>query len=75
MKYLANSIQPMVLRPFFENTLWYAGRDRNPYFEEVLDCLREVLEDDDVQDVNKNVIEEVVTELVFISNVSSEVSD
>lgn len=65
----------MVLRPFFENTLQCAERDRNPYFEELLDCLREVLEDDDVQDVNKNVIEEVVTELVFACDASSEVSD
>ncbi|XP_066249245.1 focadhesin [Euwallacea similis] len=69
---LANSIQPAILQLFLQNTLvsWsgsHAGR-----LETAVVCLRKVLDDKEVQDVNKNVIEAVLTELVFVSSVESQ---
>ncbi|CAG9764402.1 unnamed protein product [Ceutorhynchus assimilis] len=71
LKYLANSIQPVLLKPFFQNSLHHAlNANTDDILETFLRYLKEVLDDDILQDVNKRIIEEVLTELVFISDLS-----
>ncbi|KAL1501784.1 hypothetical protein ABEB36_007048 [Hypothenemus hampei] len=70
LKYLANSIQPMVLKPCLQKTLSFLNE--NVAFERVLLDLKEVLSDNEVQDVNKHVIEELLIEMILCSGYSSE---
>lgn len=71
--YLANSIQPIVIKPFLVNTLQVLLATTNDTFENSLRHLRTVLDEKDVQEVNKTVIEEVLTDLVSLSDTNSKV--
>ncbi|XP_066154783.1 focadhesin [Euwallacea fornicatus] len=70
---LANSIQPAILQLFLQNTLMSWSQSSAECLEAAIVCLKKVLDDKEVQDVNKNVIEAVLTEVMFVSNVESQV--
>lgn len=69
--HIANSIQPVVLKPFLENSLH--SLLENGQLEQVLAHVKEVLQAKDVQQVNKHTIEDVVTELICLADVNSQV--
>ncbi|XP_030766796.1 uncharacterized protein LOC115890620 isoform X6 [Sitophilus oryzae] len=72
LKYIAKSIQPIILKPFFEKTLYYTLTEfrEDAVLKDILHYLIYVLEDDQIQKSNKNSIEEVISELVFIVDVN-----
>ncbi|XP_019767478.2 focadhesin isoform X1 [Dendroctonus ponderosae] len=68
--HIANSIQPVVLKPFFQNSLH--SLLESAQLELVLTHVSEVLQAKDVQEVNKHTIEEVITELIFVADAHSQ---
>ncbi|XP_050296480.1 uncharacterized protein LOC126736254 [Anthonomus grandis grandis] len=75
LKCLANSIQPVTLKPFLQSTLDFCLKNfekERDGFEKCLHFLKDVLTGIEIQDVNKNIIEEVVTEILFVVSMDSE---
>lgn len=59
MKYLANSIQPMILKPFFETSFNSALEDKE-LLDYITTELMEVLENKNIEDTNKYTIANTV---------------
>lgn len=56
LTFLVNSIQPMLLEPFFENSVDYVTRNNSKILGDVLDITSALLKDPQVQNVNKDVM-------------------
>lgn len=77
LKYLANSIQPLILRPFFEKSIKfginkYENGAKN-LLENILDLSREVLQNAEIQETNKITIAEVLSDKISVADIKSEV--
>ncbi|KAJ8962679.1 hypothetical protein NQ318_001075 [Aromia moschata] len=80
LKYLANSIQPMILKPFFENALNYAVNTYNTECEEnlllkVTKHLGDVLSNNEIQETNKITIGQVLSDQISLVDIASELFD
>ncbi|CAG9821372.1 unnamed protein product, partial [Phaedon cochleariae] len=76
LKHLANSIQPVILKPFFETTIWKAietnkADSENELLKIVLESLKTVLKHPDIQETNKTTIIGVLKTVMFVTDVQS----
>ncbi|KAF7279675.1 hypothetical protein GWI33_006838 [Rhynchophorus ferrugineus] len=73
LKYIANSIQPVILKPFLEYSIRYAFTHYKTenLLDRILEDLTSVLVDKDVQNCNKQSIEDVLGELLLLTDMSS----
>lgn len=75
---MANSVQPFTLKPFFEATIsnaviLFENGDESLLIT-ILGYLNRTLEDGSVQEANKFVIAEIISDLVSDSDCSSKVN-
>ncbi|XP_028147022.2 focadhesin [Diabrotica virgifera virgifera] len=79
LKFLSRSIQPMILRPFIENCMWFAIQEYNQNHPELLitmtDYLKNVLQQENIQETNKVTIIEVVGSIIFVTDVNLKLFD
>lgn len=59
LKHLCNSIQPVILRPFLEKSLERIFASKEAFFA-IIQCLKDVLTNDTIQEANKQVISEIL---------------
>ncbi|XP_057669101.1 focadhesin isoform X2 [Diorhabda carinulata] len=74
LKYLVRSIQPMILRPFFEISIWHVlKQDTDEYnlIDGMFDQLKIVLREENVQETNKITIVQVLDGIIFTTDVNS----
>lgn len=78
LKYLANSIQPLILKPFFEKAMIFSinkFEDGNQeLLEKMLEFFSKVLQNKEIQETNKITIAEVLNDRISIADIKSEVS-
>lgn len=69
----------MILRPFFETTLWFAIKKYNQneigLLNEVSEFLKNVLTLPDVQDTNKIIVVQVLDSIIFVTELNSQVTN
>ncbi|KAJ8977316.1 hypothetical protein NQ317_009334 [Molorchus minor] len=74
LKHLANSIQPMILKPFFEKSIEFAVIKYNEVHEdrllkEISQCFIEVLSNKDIQEINKTTIAQMLNDYVSVTDI------
>lgn len=78
LKYLANSIQPIILKPFFEKAVTFGINNYESgdpeLLEKILDFSSKVLQNMEIQETNKITMGEVLSDRIFIADIKSEVS-
>ncbi|KAJ8929922.1 hypothetical protein NQ314_017331 [Rhamnusium bicolor] len=80
LNHLANSIQPVILKPFFEKAIGFAINKYNNEYKDtllvkILDYLRDVLQNKDIQETNKTTIFEVLNDKISITATKSQLFD
>lgn len=62
LKHLCNSVQPVILKPFLEKSVEYIlNWESRETFTEIVQNLREILTSDRIQESNKKVIAELIS--------------
>lgn len=79
LKFLANSLQPMILKPFFTTSLKMAidsfeNRKDRAFLDQIVVRLTEVLKNPSILDINKTTISEVLCDQLYSTNTNSPVS-
>lgn len=60
-----NSIQPMIMKPFFENSLLSLVKNVHiPTLKVILNNIKEALQSEEVQETNKSVISQILIDLI-----------
>ncbi|CAG9862911.1 unnamed protein product [Phyllotreta striolata] len=79
LKFLAKSIQPIILRPFFEATLWYSIKKYNQNELQLLinisEYVKTVLVQKEVQETNKLNLVQVLDSIIFVTELNTPLFD
>ncbi|CAH0551491.1 unnamed protein product [Brassicogethes aeneus] len=74
LRHLANSLQPLTLKPFFETSIKFGislEKEDSIFLGTILEHLKEVLADKGIQDINKTTISEVLVDIFYNTEKSS----